>query len=320
MDLEGLVPVKIANVSARNTAYDNPHVKVSVIRVANIVQQVFLLLQAHLTRIGKYPNTDYVTDSNTILGSSIRILQAMIDVSASQGFLSTSIGLVECIAYIKQALWPDDPEFLSLPHISLQLIEKVPEMNVLSSLKGAIKLGTKKLEDLLAKNLSKRHTKDILDIVVRLPIISVRCELYVVNGDEEASFSSDNVVPSGADCIMQVEISRNSLKPWKKGGSDEIQSYCPRFPKTQSEGWIIILGDTASDELIFLKRMSISRSSTSCRLEFTAPEAEGEHNFTLNVLSDGYVGLNVAVQFKFWVVGNGSQISSPSNERKSSKI
>lgn len=49
-----------------------------------------LLVQAHLARLPA-PISDYVTDTKSVLDQSLRILQAMTDVSADAGWLDTAL-------------------------------------------------------------------------------------------------------------------------------------------------------------------------------------------------------------------------------------
>ena len=52
--------------------------------------KALLLLQAHFSRI-QLPCSDYYTDLKSVLDQTIRILQAMIDVSAENGWLVTTL-------------------------------------------------------------------------------------------------------------------------------------------------------------------------------------------------------------------------------------
>lgn len=63
---------------------DDPHAKAN------------LLLQAHFSRL-PLPIADYVTDTRTTLDNSIRLLQAMIDVCADQGWLGNTLALVRMV-------------------------------------------------------------------------------------------------------------------------------------------------------------------------------------------------------------------------------
>lgn len=80
-----------------------------------------LLLQAHMAR-SPLPISDYVTDTRTVLDNSIRILQAMVDISADAGWLDTCLtimNLVQCIVQVcsirplKSSYQPRLTKFLS---------------------------------------------------------------------------------------------------------------------------------------------------------------------------------------------------------------
>ena len=53
-------------------------------------QKVHLLLQSHFCR-NQLPNSDYGTDTKSVMDQAIRILQAMIDVVADAGWLATTL-------------------------------------------------------------------------------------------------------------------------------------------------------------------------------------------------------------------------------------
>jgi hypothetical protein len=277
-ELEMVIPVKVAGEGAFYTGYDNPHVK------------VFLLLQCHLTRGIKFSSTDYVTDSNTCLDSSIRILQAMIDVAASEGWLDTTTGVVNLLQCVKQAMWPTDSQLFCLPHVNRELVEAASKIGIVT-IKDALKLGATKLSAALGYSLTTKQVKELVGVLIRLPIISTNnLELYNVDGDE-AELAVDGVLNTGGACILQFDLRRTP----GMGGGDDIPLYCPRFPKGQNEGWIVLLGD-GDGGLVFLKRVGKGK----VRLEFVAP-ARGKYEWRVSVLSDGYVGVDAGATVKFSV-------------------
>lgn len=71
-------------------------------------------MQAHFSHL-PLPNTDYGTDTKSILDQSIRILQAMIDVAAENGWLATTLRIQLLMQCIIQARWQDDPVTMCLP-------------------------------------------------------------------------------------------------------------------------------------------------------------------------------------------------------------
>lgn len=96
-DFEAQVPVPIMILSKKDVkvfggipdhvSYEDPHVK------------AFLLLQGHLTRAKSLPCSDYGTDTVSVLDQSIRIMQAMIDIAADQGFLATCSAIILMMVY-----------------------------------------------------------------------------------------------------------------------------------------------------------------------------------------------------------------------------
>ena len=63
----------------------------------------------------------------------------------------------------------------------------------------------------------------------------------------------------------------------------------PLFPKEKREGWWIVVGDTKTNSLLSLKRVSL-QTTQKVTLEFLAPEEPGDYNLTLFCMSDSYLG------------------------------
>jgi activating signal cointegrator complex subunit 3 len=60
-----------------------------------------VLLQAHFARLD-LPISDYVTDTKSVLDQSIRILQAMVDVAANNGWLQTALSTMHLLQMVMQ--------------------------------------------------------------------------------------------------------------------------------------------------------------------------------------------------------------------------
>ena len=78
--------------------------------------------------------------------------------------------------------------------------------------------------------------------------------------------------------------------------------FAPRFPKSQTEGWFVILCKEAPDEIIALKRVGIAADDNrrgarlSAKAEIKLPEEEqggfkDGRKCDVWVVSDGYVGM-----------------------------
>lgn len=83
--------------------------------------KTLILLQAHFSHL-KMPCSDYITDLKSVLDQSIRILQAMIDISADAGYLVLCLQSVQLMQMIIQARWITDPPIITLPDVEKYLI------------------------------------------------------------------------------------------------------------------------------------------------------------------------------------------------------
>ena len=87
---------------------EDPHFK------ANLLVQSYLL---HL----QLPISDYNTDLKSVLDQCIRILQAMMDVSAEKAMLGTTLAIQSVLQNMIQARWLDSDPLWQLPFMSENL-------------------------------------------------------------------------------------------------------------------------------------------------------------------------------------------------------
>ncbi|KAH9528174.1 activating signal cointegrator 1 complex subunit [Dermatophagoides farinae] len=92
---------KICPFKMDRRSMDSPHTKAN------------LLLQAHCSR-SPLPIVDYYTDLKTVLDQVLRIFQAMIDISALNGSLPTTINIINLQQSIIQASWQNSNQLLLL--------------------------------------------------------------------------------------------------------------------------------------------------------------------------------------------------------------
>lgn len=72
----------------------------------------------------------------------------------------------------------------------------------------------------------------------------------------------------------------------------DTKAYVPKFPKGKDEGWILIIGEIESQELIALKRVGYVRYHSRPQLAFFTPEKPGRFIYTFYLMSDSYLGLD----------------------------
>ncbi|TGO11321.1 hypothetical protein BTUL_0112g00110 [Botrytis tulipae] len=206
----------------------DPHVK------------AFLLLQAHMSRID-LPISDYVGDQTSVLDQAIRIIQASIDVLTELGYLSSVVQMITLLQCIKSARWPEDHALSIFPGVvpdfkpskdndiptSLQQFSALPQ-NVYQSLKNKLQLPS-------------RNTQAFDKAANMIPNLKV--EVHNVTALK-----------------MDVVIKRLNGLVDKEG-----KMYAPRFPKSQSEGWFVVLCSKGSDEVAAIKRLGWSAPKTNLK-------------------------------------------------------
>ncbi|KAL6574725.1 activating signal cointegrator 1 complex subunit [Orobanche minor] len=83
---------------------DDPHVKAN------------LLFQAHFSRV-ELPITDYVIDLKSVMDQSIRVIQAMIDLCANSGWLSSTLTCMHLLQMVMQWIWDENKVVKSVSRV-----------------------------------------------------------------------------------------------------------------------------------------------------------------------------------------------------------
>jgi activating signal cointegrator complex subunit 3 len=93
-----------------------------------------------------------------------------------------------------------------------------------------------------------------------------------------------------------VSITLEALNP-----ASRSKAFAPHFPKPKMAGWWLVMGE--EDELLALKRVRLDRGRTTAELSFEAPEEPGEHVWSVLLVSDSYIGLDVRSEVRIVVEG-----------------
>ncbi|KAI8617669.1 Sec63 Brl domain-containing protein [Chytriomyces sp. MP71] len=271
-----------------NLSFGDPHVK------------AFLLLQAHLTRVQRLPCSDYSTDTTSVLDQSIRVMQAMVDIAADKGLLSTTFGVVSMMQAIKQARWPADSSLLSLPHLTEDNVESLKTHNKGRSITEVADLC--KMNDIDVVRLFSTlpgvrsgHAQEIANVVAGLPLVDVEISI--------AGSSSRNGGIWEVHCGKEYEI-KVAVVRRRPPRARDFKIFAPKFPKAQYEGWFVVLGREMENELLALKRISATGGGSGpssngmalkCSMKFTAPVDAGPSELTVFVKSDGCMGVDTRI-------------------------
>lgn len=238
----------------------------------------FLLLQAHMSRIS-LPITDYVGDQTSVLDQAIRIIQASIDVLTESGYLSSVLQMINVLQSVKSARWPTEPPLSILPSVDAEKTKNTTTLQQLSA------MGEKEVTKLAR-------------------------DLHVPQGSQKRFLRAASILPNVKVTVEDVTAQSVSVVLRRQNALVERDAriYAPRFPKPQNEGWFVVVGDVAKDEVYAIKRVGWSQagggkqagvgSRPSARTSIKVPEAlqaGGASKLDVLVVSDGYVGMRYEV-------------------------
>lgn len=232
---------------------DDPHVKAN------------LLFQAHFSQLDM-PISDYVTDLKSVLDQSIRIIQAMIDICANSGWLSSTVTCMHLLQMVMQGLWFDkDSALKMLPCMSEDLTSTLGRRGI-SKVQQLLDLPRATLQNLLGSFPVSSLYQDLR----RFPHIQMK--LRIQNKDDG----------SRSSCSLNVRLENVDTK------RKTSRAFTPRFPKVKDEAWWLVLGNTVTSELYALKRVSFSdHLVTHMDLPLTSMTSQGSK---LILVSDCYLG------------------------------
>lgn len=277
---------KMCRLKCDPLTYDNPHTK------------VFLLMQAHFSHL-PLPNTDFATDTKSVLDQSIRILQAMIDVVAENGWLATTLRIQMLIQCVMQARWQDDPIALCLPHVDEHNCHVFDEIKLdypvltLPMLQEKCLKNYELLAGPLRKEFDESQIEQIYKVIKDLPTINVELKIRGPLKDQvqveqlikqPLNRSNWTQIHAEEEYVLVVNLLRFGIRSSK-------YIYC-RFPKPKDEGWFLTMGSQETGELIGMKRVNYKSNRSSHHLIFNAPSQLGRVIYTIYLISDGYIGLD----------------------------
>jgi len=193
----------------------------------------------------------------------------MVDVLSSSGWLSPALAAMELCQMCVQGMWNRDSVLLQLPHVSKDLAKKADAAGI----EGIFDLLEMEDDDRTALlGMSPTQLADVARACNRYPNVELAFEV-----------KDEDEVAAGDAVTVEVSLERDA---------DEVTKvptvHAPRFPKAKEEGWWLLIGDSKTNALLCIKRITLQLKA-KVKLEFVAPEA-GEYAYTLYLMSDSYLG------------------------------
>lgn len=256
-------------------------------------------MQAHFSHL-PLPNVDFLTDTKSVLDQCIRVIQAMIDIAAEQGWLTTTLTLQQLLQCLIQARWQDDPLVLGLPYVeeyTVPLFNKIKTGYPVLTLPG-LKEKCLKNYELLAKPLREEfdepEIEQIYKVLCEMPTINIEIS---IRGDYLGQSDVNRILPQPTNRNNWLEVHANqeytlNVNLHRLGVRPSNTIYCPKFARGKDEGWFLTLGCQSNGELIALKRIASRTNRSSQQLTFSTPKKTGRILYTVYFMSDGYIGFD----------------------------
>jgi len=240
-----------------------------------------LLLNAHFNRTPI--TTDLSSDQKFILEHAVRLLQGLVDVISSCGWLTPALFSMELSQMIVQATTSNSSPLMQLPHFTQALTDRAKKMKVEDI------FDVMNMEDdargKLFDGLSQPQLMDLARACNRFPCISL--EYKVQNAD---------ALNCGGSARIVVRLGRDAMEEQ----TDLGPVYAPFYAKEKEESWWLVVGGPAS-ALVAIKRITIAKASVSVKLDVELGEAAGSFDYTLYLMSDSYQGCDQEYQFQLKV-------------------
>jgi len=244
--------------------------------------KTLILLQAHFGR--RTLSSELLSDQAIILKQSLTVVQAIVDVISSNAWLKPALAAMELSQMIVQGLWNRDSILKQIPHFSDEIIHRCQAYESDEGEKIESIFDILNLDDDVRNELLRLGESQMADVAVfcnNYPSIDVSFELV----------DADNVV-AGEVVSLKVVLEReldadDELTPEEVAGLGNVSS--AHYPGIKQEGWWIVVGDTSTNALLSLKRVTLKQKQ-GLQLEFMAPDEPGDYDLTMFCMSDSYLG------------------------------
>ncbi|KAK2782924.1 DEIH-box ATPase [Emmonsiellopsis sp. PD_33] len=281
------VPVKMSQ-----PVYDSPHFK------------AFVLLQAHFSRM-QLP-IDLVKDQEVIVSKVLNLLSACVDVLSSEGHLN-AMNAMEMSQMVVQAMWDRDSPLKQIPHFGPEVIKVANEFKYVFPLpsitKGTVTnhIPTRRIKDIFEfmEAMDPSENKDYATLVKRLGLDNKQLSQAAAftndkypNVDLDYTLVDEDSITAGEPAYINVKIERDVEE------DEEVDTtvFAPFYPGKKMENWWLVVGEEKTNSLLATKRVTIGKK-LQVKLEYIVP-TPGEHELTLFLMSDSYVGVDQDPSFK----------------------
>ncbi|KAI9845853.1 MAG: DEIH-box ATPase [Sclerophora amabilis] len=275
------VPVKMSQPS-----FESPHFK------------AFVLLQAHFSRM-QLP-IDLAKDQELILTKILNLLSTCVDVLSSDGHLN-AMSAMEMSQMVVQAMWDRDSPLKQIPHFGPETVKAANDAGI----KDVISF-----MDAMDPTENPNYSALLNRLALSKPQLSAAASFTNTkypNIDLDFSVLSPEDIVAGTPAYLKIKLERDvddeddendaaAGSSNAKGKEVDTRVHAPFYPSEKTENWWVVVGEEKSKSLLAIKRVTVQRR-LEMKLEFVVADP-GEHDLTLYLMCDSYVGVDQDPGFK----------------------
>ncbi|CAE8658538.1 unnamed protein product [Polarella glacialis] len=274
---------------------DNAHIKQLAGQVVEHKKRVFtlpivmknqFLVWAHMQRRHHLMTPELRQDLDELLGHSIKVTQAMIEIACMREWFATAQAMIDYRRCLVQALDVKSSQLLQIPHFKEEHLE----------LCRTAKEPITTLPEFLAmdaparKALTKLNPEELLDVEAFCSHVGDR----VIKAHIEVEDEGEIVVGDVATVTVQMF--------WKHLQKGEAQgpAHAPYFPEPKFEEWWLFLVEagSSSSRIVHFERVLDTERMLEEQLRFQVTKA-GENKLVLHAMCDSYAGLDQRIELTY---------------------
>lgn len=200
------------------------------------MKKALLLLHCQLNRVPV--NGELRVDQLQILKQGVLLVQALVDVISSQGWLKPALAAMEVSQCIVQGMKVSDPTLMQIPHFSVELVQRLqacdPPVETVFDLLDMEDDEREKLLDFSPSQLSE---------------IALFCNAYPVM---QVSYSTSYEATVSAEETISITVT--CTRDNQDDAPFDPTVVSAQYPFTKKEAWWIVVGDPSSNILYSVKR------------------------------------------------------------------
>jgi len=261
-----------------------------------VITRNSFLLWAHMQRLHKLLTPELRSDVDQLLKHSLKITQAMIELSCYRDWFLTAQSVLEFRRCLIQALDVKSSQLLQIPHFDEDTVRQCEKKkkNAVTSLEAFIRKDPEQRQGLV--QLEPQHAADVEAFVSHVSDVDLQARIEV---EDEAEIVVGDVA------TVYVQLTRTNLRDDEAVGP----VHAPLFPETKFEEWWLFLVESASassvaSKIIAFERIRDTDKVVQAKMQFQVSKA-GKRRVELHALCDSYAGVDRKVELNFSVLEEG---------------